>query len=591
MKKCLVVITVILVIFSACGDAKAAQDILIEAEHFESKGGWKIDAQFTDIMGSAFLLAHGMGRPVENAKTTATFPKSGQYALWVRCRDWVPGPWAAPGRFQVIVDGKKVPTVFGTQKGWNWQKGGTVTVEERKVTIELADLTGFDGRCDALYFTRELSWAPPDTPEKLQTWRNELTDRQQELDSLSKFDVVIVGGGIAGCGAAMAAAQSGLRIVLIQDRPVLGGNASHEIRVHTEGITGKSGHILNKLNTEHWPNGAEEAVQDTQKRHAFMDMEENVNLFLGWRAFEVDTDNNTIESVSAREIETGKIQRFFAPVFIDCTGDGWIGFWAGAEFRYGRESREEFDEGWEKHGDLWSPQEPDNRVMGASLLWNSHDAGIITDFPEVPWAMPVAKDLVATKGEWYWEFSDNDLHLIEDGEVIRDHLLRAIYGTFSNAKKQPQHTTLALEWVGFVLGRRESRRLIGDYIYTMNDMVNSKQFPDTIAEEKRTIDVHYQRMLKGSNYDFLAQAMYRNTDKYYIPYRCLYSKNITNLLMAGRCFSCSHIGLGGPRVMNTTGQMGVAVGYAASLCVRYDTNPRGVYQHHIAELRKLIGYE
>ena len=132
---------------------------------------------------------------------------------------------------------------------------------------------------------------------------------------------------------------------------------------------------------------------------------------------------------------------------------------------------------------------------------------------------------------------------------------------------------------------------MGDYIYTMQDMVQSRTFPDMVAEETREVDVHYQRKLKDSEYDFLSEAIFVKTEKYFVPFRCLYSKNIENLMMAGRCFSCSHVGLGGPRVMNTTGQMGIATGYAAGLCKKYQTTPRGVYQEHISELRKMIGYE
>ena len=134
---------------------------------------------------------------------------------------------------------------------------------------------------------------------------------------------------------------------------------------------------------------------------------------------------------------------------------------------------------------------------------------------------------------------------------------------------------------------------MGDYIYTLKDMTEGRYFADTIAEETRNIDIHYQKNLAAgadSKYDFLAEAIFRQTEKYYIPFRCLYSKNIDNLMMAGRCFSCSHVGLGGPRVMNTTGQMGIAAGFAAALCKKYHTTPRGVYKTHLQELRTLIGY-
>ena len=182
-----------------------------------------------------------------------------------------------------------------------------------------------------------------------------------------------------------------------------------------------------------------------------------------------------IASVEAREVTTGIIRRFRAPVFIDATGDGWLGYWAGADCRYGREAHSEFGEAWEKHGDLWSPETPDNRVMGSSVLWNSEQTDERSDFPDVPWAMPVAKEHSAINGEWYWEYSDNDLNQIDDAEQIRDHMLRAIYGSFANAKKDPKNATVALKWVAYVAGKRESRRLMGDHIYTMHDMTERRR--------------------------------------------------------------------------------------------------------------------
>jgi hypothetical protein len=256
---------------------------------------------------------------------------------------------------------------------------------------------------------------------------------------------------------------------------------------------------------------------------------------------------------------------------------------------YGREDSSMYGERWNLHEELWSPSRPDNRVMGSSVLWRSYNAGKAVSFPEVPWAMGVADEYSATSGTWKWEFSHDSLHQIEDAEYIRDHMFRAIYGSFYNAKKKPGNENLALEWVSYLIGKRESRRLVGDYIYTFNDEREMREFPDAVAMEERDIDVHYQQNLKDTDQpDFLSEALFYKVDHYYIPYRSLYSKNIRNLFMAGRCFSCSHVGLGGPRVMHTTGQMGVAVGYAASLCKKYNTNPRGIYENHISELKNLI---
>jgi len=571
----------------------SCHEILVEAESFAEKGGWKVDQQFVHGMGSPYLLAHGMGKPVPNAKTTVAFPQPGIYHVWVRAKNWVPGDWKAPGRFQLVVDGEVLAPLFGTEPGWNWQDGGVIGVAGAELVVELQDLTGFDGRCDAIFFTTDSDTVPPNTLKEMAPWRDRLLGRPETPPSAGEFDVVVAGGGIAGCAAALAAEKQGLAVALIHDRPFLGGNASQEIRVHTIGIHGKGKAILEGIDTVHWPNGDAAAIPDTEKRHRTMDAAAGVKQFLGWRACSAGTNGDQITSLDAEHIETGKRLRFAAPVFIDCTGDGWIGHWAGAEYRYGRERRDEFDEVWEEHGALWSPERPDSRVMGASVLWNSHETGTPSDFPEVPWAMDVAGDKTATAGEWYWEFSANDRHQIGDAEAIRDHMLRAIYGSFYNAKQQPENANAELLWVAYIAGKRESRRIVGDYIYTQKDMTEQRRFEDTVAEETRAIDVHYQRNLTDhaeSKYDFMSEALFMKTGEYHIPFRCLYSKNIENLMMAGRCFSCSHIGLGGPRVMLTLGQMGIATGFAAALCKKHATTPRGVRENHIKELRSLIGY-
>lgn len=580
-------------VFSMCPagwPSARASELLIEAESFVDKGGWVVDQQFVEQMGSPFLLAHGLGRPVIPAVSRVQVPKADTYRLWVRTRNWVPGDWEAPGRFRVRVNGKVLPAEFGAEgAAWHWQDGGDVKLPAGETELALLDLTGFDGRCDALLLTTS-SEPPPEDPGTLRSWRRTLSGMPVVPASAKTYDVVVVGGGIAGCAAALAASEQGLRTALIHDRPVLGGNASGEIRVHTLGITGHGGALLDRLNTRHWPNGSAEALTDDAKRHRTMTTAPGVDLFLSWRAYDAPTEGNRITAVHARHIENGEALRFEAPVFIDTTGDGWIGFWAGADYRYGRESRYEFDEGWEKHGDLWSPEEADQRVLGTSLLWYAEPAEATRPFPAVPWAMDVARDSAAVKGEWHWEFSRNDLHTIDDGEAIRDHMLRAIYGSFANANKQAKYAGYALSFVGYVGGKRESRRLMGDYIYTLQDGVEGRTFPDAVVTERRDFDGHHQLQYQQSSYpyDFRSKALFMKVPEYYLPFRALYSRNIENLMMAGRCFSCSHVGLSGPRVMNTCGQMGIATGYAASLCVKHDTTPRGVYREYLDELLALV---
>lgn len=564
------------------------QDILVEAESFDNPGGWVVDPQFEQQMGSPYLLAHGMGEPVKNATTQVNLATNGDYHVWVRTRNWVPGNWDAPGQFQLKINGALIDKSLGLRSGWGWEFVDKISITNQKIDLELVDLTGFNGRCDAIYFSQS-NVAPPSSPKKLGAWRIAVKTEPNAPPKSKSYDLVVVGGGIAGCAASIAAAEQGLNVALIHDRPVLGGNASEEIRVHTLGIYGNFERILRKIDTEHYPNGSADAKLDQKKRDDNVKSYKNIDLFLNHRAYDAKASDNSIQYVDARHTSTGERIRFTAPRFVDSTGDGWIGYWAGAEFSYGRESVDTYGEDWEEHGELWSPKNADNAVMGSSVLWGSKEMESEQFFPEVPWAMPVAKAHIEINGEWQWEFSRPDLNQIDDAEEIRDHMLRAIYGSFSNAKRDTVNQNRKLEWVSYLVGKRESRRLTGDHIFTFNDAREGRKFPDGVVIETREVDVHYQTVLEDENNpDFISEALFYKTPEYYIPYRSLYSKNINNLFMAGRNFSCSHAGLGGPRVMRTTGQMGAAVGFAAALCKKYDVSPRDIYTGYLDEYLALI---
>ncbi len=566
----------------------AQNDVFIEAESFPDKGGWMTDPQFVQQMGSPYLMAHGMGKPVRNAATKIAIDEAGEYHVWARTKDWVPGNWEPPGQFRIHINGQALENPLGVTPGWTWEYAGKMTLPAGEIRLELEDLTGFNARCDAVYLS-QVDQKPPNAGEQLATWRLEKLKEPVAPPLTKNYDLVVTGGGLAGCAASIAAAEQGLKVALIHDRPVLGGNASSEIRVHTLGIYGKFERILKMIDTEHYPNGSPEAIRDQEKRDKNVQKYENIDIHYNWRAYDAVAKDNTIVHVDARHTSTGERIRFKAPLFVDSTGDGWIGYWAGAEYSYGRESVYKYGEAWEKWGELWSPEEPDNAVMGSSILWLTEVADAPQRFPDVPWALEVAEDHVATAGEWYWEFSRNDLHQIHDGEEIRDHMLRAIFGSFYNAKQKPENENYRLQWVSYLLGKRESRRLVGDHIFTFRDVLDDARPPDSVVVEKRDIDLHYQQNLVDEDKpDFLSKALFYKTDRYYIPYRSLYSRNINNLFMAGRCFSCSHAGLGGPRVMRTTGQMGAAVGYAAALCKEYGVNPRDIYEDYLEEYMDLI---
>jgi len=573
----------LLLLISSCH-----KEIFVECESFENIGGWVVDPQFVEQVGSPYLMAHGMGEPVENASTTVEIPASGSYHVWARTTDWAPGSWSPPGQFNIWLGEEQLPKPMGHYRSWGWNYAGKVRVKGGPIQLQLEDLTGFNGRCDALYISNRYR-TPTNQQDYLKDMRKRFLDQGDTPQEQLNYDLVVVGGGLAGCAASIAAAEQGLKVALIHDRPVLGGNASSEIRVHTLGIYGYFERILRMLDTEHYPNGSPMAVADERKRHEHMESYSNISLFLNYRAYAAGTEDQSITSVDARHTSSGEQIRFLAPYFVDCTGDGWIGYWAGAEFNYGREPDTLFGESWEEYGELWSPETEDQKVLGASVLWRSMEADSASEFPEVPWAMDVAGNYAARRGTWNWEMISDQWHQVDHAEQIRDHMLRAIYGSFYNEKQKEGRSHLKLEWVSHLLGKRESRRLVGDYIYTFNDMRESRSFPDAVVHEIREVDVHYsQNKLDDSKPDFLTEAMYYPAEPYQIPYRSLYSKNIGNLFMAGRCFSCSHVGLGGPRVMRTTGQMGAAVGYAASLCSTHQCSPRELYEDHLAEFMELI---
>jgi len=530
-----------------------------------------------------------MGEVVRNASTKVKLKETGDYHIWARTVNWAPGKWEAPGRFKLKVNDSILPKELGTHSGWGWEYvGKTLVSDSKNVHLELIDVTGFNGRCDAIYFSVD-NTKPPSSSEKLAVWRKTILAEPNMPKETKDYDLVVVGGGIAGCAASIAAAEQGLNVALIHDRPFLGGNASSEIRVHTLGIYGHFERILKKIDTEHYPNGSAESKLDQEKRDNNVKGYKNIDLFLNFRAYDAVAEEHTIKHVDARHTTSGKRIRFTAPRFVDSTGDGWIGYWAGAEFSYGRESVDTYGEEWEEHGELWSPKIADNAVMGSSVLWGSKVMESKQEFPEVPWAMPVAKTHEEVNGEWQWEFTRNDLNQIDDAEEIRDHMLKAIFGSFYNAKQKAEHSNRKLEWVSYLVGKRESRRLVGDHIFTFNDAKEGTKFPDAVVIETRAVDVHYQTILEDEkNPDFISEALFYKAPEYYIPYRSLYSKNINNLFMAGRNFSCSHAGLGGPRVMRTTGQMGAAVGIAASLCNKYDVMPRDIYTGYLEEYLDLI---
>ncbi len=581
---------------AACAGTLSAATLLVETESFAEKGGWVVDQQFMDQMGSPFLLAHGMGVPVADAATSVTVPEAGQYRVLARTRNWV-APWSqteAPGRFQVAVNGKPLETVLGTQGvEWAWHEAGSVALAKGAVKLTLHDLTGFDGRCDALILTTDASFAPETDLTKLEAFRRQMGAITAPQAS-GTYDLVVVGGGIPGICASIAAARLGLKVALIHDRPVLGGNNSSEVRVHLAGRMNlgpypRLGDVVSEIGPAKGGNAQPASFYEDQRKLEAVKAEKNVTLFLGTRAFAVEMDGQKIKAVIARDIESGQETRCAAPLVVDCTGDGVVGALAGAEFRHGRESREET-------GESTAPEKADTMTMGSSVQWYSKEQKEAVAFPAIAWGVPFT-DATCEKvkmGEWTWE-TGMKLHQVMEFERVRDYGMLVVYSNWSflknRSKFKAEYAKSRLEWVAYVAGKRESRRLVGDLVLKEQDLVNQVIYPDATACTTWTIDLHYPDPKNTKNFpdaEFKSIAKHKAIYPYPIPYRCFYSKNVDNLYMAGRDISVTHVALGTVRVMRTGGMMGEVVGMAASLCKKYSCSPRDIYASHLDELKALM---
>jgi len=584
------ILTISLISFS-----QSKLSVFLEAESFQNKGGWVVDQQFTDLMGSSYLMAHGMGVPVADAETTVEFPSTGEYTVFVRTFNWT-SPWydgEGPGKFQLLVNGGKTGAVLGASGSeWLWQNAGKVNITGKKATITLHDLTGFNGRVDAIYFTKD-NTPPPGELEALAKFRKKQLGIPQKPEKAGEFDLVVVGGGVAGTAAAISAARLGLQVALIQDRPVLGGNNSSEVRVHLGGRINVEpfpalGDVIKEIGPSRGGNAQPTEYYEDEKKMEMVLAEDNISLFTSYRAYDVKMKGSQISEVYAKHIETSEELAFSAPLFADCTGDGTIGYLAGADFAMGRECRDEY-------GEPTAPEVADKMTMGASVQWYSVKENQPVSFPEFEYGVEFNEKNTekVTMGEWTWETGMN-FDQITEFERIRDYGLLVVYSNWSSLKNKvgkEEYANRRLEWVAYIAGKRESRRLLGDFILKEQDITDYVVYPDASAPTTWTIDLHYPDPKNTEHFpdmEFKSIAVHKKIHPYPIPYRCFYSRNVDNLFMAGRNISVTHVALGTVRVMRTTGMMGEVVGMAASVATKHNTNPRGVYQKHLDELKALM---
>ncbi|TGV01860.1 FAD-dependent oxidoreductase [Flavivirga rizhaonensis] len=421
--------------------------------------------------------------------------------------------------------------------------------------------------------------------------------RQIKVD----YDVVVIGAGMAGICAAVSSARKGNKTVLVQDRPVLGGNASSEIRVTVNGVQSlKNEHrveretgVLEEILIENWYYNEQESypVWD-HVLYDFVTRQENLTLMLNTQVFEAVMEGDKIKSAIARQTTTETEFIINGDIFIDSSGDGLLAAMSGAEYRIGREGKAEFNESF-------APDVPDNWVMGDCIMMITKDMGRPIKFNPPGYAVPFDHETAFNsrhrkikqikEGFWWVEVGSNK-DIIGEREDIKRRLLAHFYGVWDHIKNSgdfPEAENIALDWIGSVPGRRESRRFMGDYILTQPDMEEYRHFHDTVAYGGWSLDEH----CPGGIENLTEPASYfhsRFKQVYEIPFRCLYSKNISNLMMAGRNVSVSHMALSSSRIIATCALMGQAVGTASALCRKHRATPREVGKKHINELQEQL---
>ena len=573
-------------------------NILIEAATFADYGGWVVDTQSFETQKSAYLMAHGIGVPVADAETGFDVPQSGRFNVFVRTRNWssVWNRGDAAGIFQLKIDGCALENIAGAGKSvWHWHFAGNVFLEAGQHTLSLHDLTGFNGRCEAVYFTADANDIPPDGGDELDRFR---TARAGAVsDDPEQYDLLVCGGGYAGICTALAAKFSGLKVKLLQDRPVLGGCGSSEVRVWAGGgvnhppypaLGTLAAQISPITGSPGMPKHAE-YFEDKRKELLFVPEKE---LLLNEVVYAVETAPDAprrISAVLSKNLKTGKLTRRCARYFSDCTGDALLSRLAGCTVMYGTEGHDVFNE-------LSAPEKGSSCVMGHSVLWEVEKTEKTSSFPDINWGIEFTEHnaLFRTNCCWDWEcgqFRDQ----VKDIEYIRDYGLMTCFANWSFLKNRSSRKTewekLRLSWISPIGGKRESYRVKGDYILTQSDFEENTIHADGTGCATWSVDLHLPDPENREKFPepFQSCAYHHTyTTPYPVPYRTLYAADADNLFLGGRCISLSHAAFSRVRVMRTLGMLGEVCGIAAALCVKYECSPRQIYLHHLQELQNAL---
>ncbi|HUT35108.1 MAG TPA: FAD-dependent oxidoreductase [Planctomycetota bacterium] len=418
-------------------------------------------------------------------------------------------------------------------------------------------------------------------------------------DVFHTADVCVVGGGMAGFCAALAAARHGASVVLMHDRPVLGGNASSECRVHICGAD-RHNHVKNLRETGILEEvRLENLYRNPNRVFSVWDtvlyekarFQEGLTLLLNCSCRAAEVDGDRIVGVAGWQLTTETTHTVRAGIFIDCSGDGILAPLSGAEHRIGREGRHEY-------GESIAPEAADRKTMGMTCLFQSREYPTPQPFTPPSWAYTYERedDLpYGAKGHRWWTMGywwvelGGDFDSIHDTEMLRDELLKIAYGVWDHIKNRGDHgaDNWALEWLQFLPAKRESRRYVGDHVLTQTDVESGGRFPDTVAYGGWSMDDHHPAGFRAAKLGAPATIFHHAPSPYGIPYGCLVSRNVENLMFAGRNASCTHAAMSSTRVMGTGCSMGQAAGAAAALAIRLDEGP-GAVADRIATLQQML---
>ena len=404
-------------------------------------------------------------------------------------------------------------------------------------------------------------------------------------------DLCVVGGGMAGISVAITAARAGVKVVLVHERPMYGGNASGEIRMWVCGAQQKEYRetgLTEEINLHNYLyNPTKNAYLWNSVLYEKVNAEENITPLLNCTCFDAKTEKGKIRSITAYQMTTQTLFEVQATNFADCSGDSILAPLTGAEFMYGREGQDEYNEPMKLHS------ERDKKTMGNSCLIQARKTNKKVPFRAPSWVEKVSVEKLKSLGLnlyytgenfWYIELG-GELDVIKDAEHINQRLIALCLGIWDTVKNSGEFDAdeFELEFLGFLGAKRESRRMKGEYVLTANDILDGGKFPDVVAYGGWPLDDHNP---KGFDGDYANTATH--LDKVYgIPYRCLYSANIDNLFFAGRNISATHMAMSSARVMATCTTIGQAVGGAAWLCKKYGVSPCGVGKH-IQELQQFL---